>query len=396
MRILFICHRYPFPPKRGGKIRPFNIIKHLAESGHEVHVGSLLRSSTEAAEGLGLEKYCASVFAPHVSSVSQSLKMVALLPTTTPSSMGYFHSAKLSSHIKSLANLKSFDLVFVHCSSVAQYAEHLTGVKKWLDFGDMDSQKWLDYGNYRQMPLALGYKLEGLKLEREERRLSTVFDQCTATTRGELETLQRLNPQVNGGWFPNGVDSTFFAPSLAYDQNEISFIGRMDYFPNQQAVQKFVKNIFPLIKTGNPQARFTVVGAEPPSFIRELQAINGVSVTGTVADVREYVLRSAVNVAPLDIARGTQNKILEAMAMGVPVVASSAASKGVNAIKDEHFMVEDDANAFAEACLLVMSNKAERQKLGLAGRERVLSHHSWAGSMHMFNEILTPTSNARG
>jgi polysaccharide biosynthesis protein PslH len=391
MRILFICHRYPFPPKRGGKIRPFNIIKHLTESGHEVHVGSLVRSAQEKQEGIGLEQYCASAFSAQVSMVPQALKMVTRLPSKVPSSMGYFYSAGLEKHVQSLVNSKSFDLGFVHCSSVAQYVEPLVGLNKWVDFGDMDSQKWLEYSRYKSFPLSLGYKIEGTKLENEERRLSTVFDRCTATTRGELETLQNLNPKVNGGWFPNGVDAKFFAPKTDYDENSISFVGRMDYFPNQQAVTKFVQTIFPLIRQKRPSATFVIVGAEPPVFIQELGKIEGVTVTGTVPDVRSYITNSAVNVAPIDIARGTQNKILEAMAMGVPVVTSTAAAKGVDALKDDHFLVEDQADKFANACLLLMSDKALRNRLGLAGRDRVLANHSWVGSMKAFDALLAQT-----
>jgi polysaccharide biosynthesis protein PslH len=391
MRILFICHRYPFPPKRGGKIRPFNIIKHLTDSGHEVHVGSLVRSSQEMNEGVGLEKYCASAFHAQVSTVSQAFKMLTRLPSKVPSSMGYFHALELKNHVERLVGAKSFDLGFVHCSSVAQYVEPLAGLNKWVDFGDMDSQKWLEYSRFKPFPMSLGYKIEGTKLENEERRLSTVFNRCTATTRGELETLQNLNPRVNGGWFPNGVDAQFFAPKTDYDENSISFVGRMDYFPNQQAVTKFVQTIFPLIRRKKPNASFVIVGAEPPVFIQELAKVNGVKVTGTVPDVREFITNSAVNVAPIDIARGTQNKILEAMAMGVPVVTSTAAAKGVDALKDEHFLVEDDPEEFADACLSLMSDKILRNRLGLAGRDRVLTNHSWVGSMKAFDTLLAQT-----
>lgn len=392
MRILFICHRYPFPPKRGGKIRPFNIIKHLTESGHEVHVGSLVRSSQEAQEGVGLEKYCASAFHAQVTALPQAIKMITRLPSKVPSSMGYFYSSDLKKHVNSLVNSKSFDLGFVHCSSVAQYVEPLTGLNRWVDFGDMDSQKWLEYSRFKPFPMSLGYKIEGTKLENEERRLSTVFNRCTATTRGELETLQNLNPKVNGGWFPNGVDAQFFAPKTDYDENSISFVGRMDYFPNQQAVSKFAETIFPLIRRKKPNASFVIVGAEPPEFIQDLAKIDGVTVTGTVPDVRAFITNSAVNVAPIDIARGTQNKILEAMAMGVPVVTSTAAAKGVDALKGDHFLVEDDPEKFADACLSLMSDKILRNRLGLAGRDRVLTNHSWVGSMKAFDTLLARPS----
>ena len=393
MRILFICHRYPFPPKRGGKIRPFNIIRHLTASGHEVHVGSLVRSDVEQQEGNGLEKYCASAFHARVTTPIQAARMVMRLPSSVPSSMGYFYSPDLKAHVNRVTNRLSFDAAFVHCSSVAQYAE-LLPIRKHLDFGDMDSQKWLEYAQHKPFPMSLGYQLEGSKLMKEERRLSTVFDQCSATTRGELETLQSLNPAVKGDWFPNGVDGEFFKPVENYDADQISFVGRLDYFPNQQGVLDFARGAFPLIRAQRPSARFVIIGAEPPDFIRALERIDGITVTGTVPDVRPYVTQSALTVAPLLIARGTQNKILEAMSMGVPVVSSTPASKGVDALAGEHLEVADSAGDVAEKCLHLMDSAERRKALSEAGLQRVRTHHSWSASMSRLDQILQRLATA--
>ena len=388
MRVLFVCHRYPFPPKRGGKIRPFNIIKHFQESGHAVHVASLVRSTEEQLEGVGLEKYCASAFHAKVTRSVQGLRMIGRLFSTTPSSMGFFYSRKLDHYIQALLNKHSFDLIFVHCSSVAQYVKDVKGPLKHLDFGDMDSQKWLEYSQYKPFPLSMGYLIEGKKLVSAERNLSKIFDQCSATTRGELETLVELNPSVRGRWFPNGVDASFFRPVQTYDENLISFVGRMDYFPNQEGVTRFVKDVFPLIKKAKPQSKFVVVGAQPTDAIRSLEAVDGVTVTGTVADVRPFITNSVLNVAPLAIARGTQNKILEAMAMGVPVVTSGPAAKGVDALGGVHFEVADEARETADKILSIMQNPARRMQLASAGRERVLSHHAWPASMERLDGIV--------
>jgi sugar transferase (PEP-CTERM/EpsH1 system associated) len=387
MRLLFICHRYPFPPKRGGKIRPFNIIRHLSESGHEVHVGSLVRSDIEQQEGDGLEQHCASAFHARVTKPVQAARMVMRLPSRVPSSMGYFYSPELRDHVHRLLNKHSFDAAFVHCSSVAQYVAKIP-IRKHLDFGDMDSQKWLEYSQHKPFPMSLGYRIEGSKLMTEERRLSKVFDQCSATTRGELETLRSLNPSVKGDWFPNGVDGDFFKPVTDYDPDQISFVGRLDYFPNQQGVIDFANGAFPKIRARRRGARFIIVGAEPPPFIKALERIEGVTVTGTVPDVRPYVTKSALTVAPLFIARGTQNKILEAMSMGVPVVSSTPASKGVDAIAGEHLEVADSAPDVAEKCLQLMDSPERRRALSEAGLQRVRTHHSWKASMAKFDQIL--------
>ena len=388
MKILFVCHRHPYPPKRGGKIRPFNIVSHWQLQGHEVHVCSLTRSDTEREEGEGLAEFCASSFSAQVTSVPQTVRMIARLASFTPSSMGYFYSPVLKKQIDRLVKKIKFDLIVVHCSSVAQYVEDIQHIPKMLDFGDIDSQKWLEYVSYKPFPWSVGYWLEGTKLMSAERRLAGKFDLCTATTRGELETLRGIKPGVNSDWFPNGVDTKFFSPVSEYDVDLISFVGRFDYFPNQEAVTRFVREVFPLVRDKNKNARFDIIGAEPPQSIKELSNTAGVRVTGTVPDVREFVGASAVNVANLAIARGTQNKILEAMAMGVPVVASKAASKGVDAIAGEHLIASDQPREVANEILRLMYDKKARDRLGLAGRQRVISNHSWLASMKKLDRII--------
>ena len=388
MKILYVCHRFPFPPKRGGKIRPFNMIRHLAAS-HEVTVASLVRSSQEASEGEGLAGFCKRYEMVRVRNPVQVLRMVARLPTATPSSFGFFHSPELTRRIRRALAAERFDLIFVHCSSVAPYVEDVRGIAKILDFGDMDSQKWLEYARCKPFPLSLGYGLEGHKLEHEERRLAARFDLCTATTRAEWETLQGYGTGVASDWFPNGVDSEYFAPSdEPYDPETIAFVGRMDYYPNQECMFDFCAKTLPLLQARRPGTRLLIVGADPSPAVRRLGALRGVEVTGSVPDVRPYLRRSALMVAPLNIARGTQNKILEAMAMGVPVVTSRVAAGGVDAVDGEHFVVCSSPEDYASAILRVAGDPAERRRLAVAGRERMLSHHAWEKSMQRLDGII--------
>ncbi len=388
MKILYVCHRFPFPPKRGGKIRPFNMIRHFSEQ-HEVTVASLVRSDDEAREGEGIAPHCAHFEMSQVSDPLQMARMVVRLPTLVPSSMGYFYSADLARRIRQLLRTTRFDLIFVHCSSVAQYVSDVRGIPKILDFGDMDSQKWLEYANYKPFPLSLGYRLEGSKMLRAEKRLAAQFDLCTATTRAEWETLKAYGVDVPTDWFPNGVDATFFAPDeTPYEPDTISFIGRMDYYPNQECMTDFCANTLPLLRAKRPNIKLVIVGADPSPAMRKLGELPGVTVTGSVPDVRPYVRASALMVAPLNIARGTQNKILEAMAMGVPVVTSTVAAGGVDAQNETHFLVADTPRGYAQTILRVLDSPAERQRLALAGRERMLSNHAWPKSMQRLDDII--------
>ncbi|EXI76741.1 MAG TPA: TIGR03087 family PEP-CTERM/XrtA system glycosyltransferase [Candidatus Accumulibacter phosphatis] len=401
MNILYICHRFPFPPKRGGKIRPFNMIRHLSASGHRVTVCSLARSAAEAAEGQGIAAHCERFEIGLVSEPLQTLRMVGRLPLTTPSSMGYFHSPSLQRQVDRLLQTETWDLIFVHCSSVAQYVERVRGVPKILDFGDMDSQKWLEYANYKPFPLSLGYRLEGNKVLAAEKRLARLFDLCTATTRAEWQTLEDYRTGVATDWFPNGVDADFFSPSAeAYDPDTLSFIGRMDYYPNQECMARFCAQIWPLLRLRRPQLKLLIIGADPSPEMRRLSDLPGVTVTGSVPDVRPFVRQSALMVAPLNIARGTQNKILEAMAMGVPVVTSRVAAGGVDAEPVTHFLVADTAEEYSEAILGVLQNPVERQRLAVAGRQRMLSNHAWSHSMARLDRIIercrTDFSHSKG
>ncbi len=389
MNILFVCHRVPYPPKRGGKIRPFNIIRHFTEQGHRVTVASLARDAAELAEAADLQKHCAKTLVEIIPSAVAWPRMMAWLPTTRPSSFAYFYSPQLKRRIHDELRTGSYDMVFVHCSSVAPYVANAKNVFKVIDFGDMDSQKWREYSAERAFPLAAGFWLEALKLERTEKRLAAQFDFATCTTRAELETLRSFGVTTSTDWFPNGVDAQFFAPSSEpYDPELLVFVGRMDYFPNQQAVNYFCADVLPALRAQRPNVRFAIVGADPPQQIRDLARLPGVSVTGSVPDVRPYVTKAALTVAPLAIARGTQNKILESMAMGVPVLCSREASGGVDAIADEHLLVADSAADYVAKILRVLQSAELRERLSRAGRERVLGNHSWRGSMLRLDELL--------
>jgi len=194
---------------------------------------------------------------------------------------------------------------------------------------------------------------------------------------------------VASDWFPNGVDAEFFAPDDgAYDPDTISFIGRMDYYPNQECMADFCANTLPLLRARRPNVKLVIVGADPSPAMQRLGDLPGVTVTGSVPDVRPFVRGSALMVAPLNIARGTQNKILEAMAMGVPVVTSNVAAGGVDALPDEHFLAADTYIGYANAILRILGDPVERLRLANAGRARMISNHAWPKSMERLDGIV--------
>lgn len=390
MRILFVCHRMPYPPSDGARVRAFHIIRHLARH-HAVTVAAPARSADEHAAADALRAHCDAVFTGAISPAAAAARMVKNLATVNPSSMGYFSCPALVTAIRQAHAATPFEMVFVYCSSVAPYVEGLHGVAKVIDFVDMDSQKWRVYAKAHRFPLSLGYWLEGTKLQRAEAAIARAFDLCLCVTPGELATLRSFGVESASGWFPNGVDLDYFAPAgEPYDDNAICFVGRMDYFPNQQAVTDFCNEVLPKVRKARPEAAFTIIGAEPPPAVRALARRPGVSVTGTVADVRAFVRRSAVSVAPLRIARGVQNKILEAMAMGVPVVASPETANGINATAGEHLIVAADAEAMAAAVIRLLADKEARARLARAARAHVEQAYSWDGAMQKLDTLLAP------
>ena len=389
MNILFVCHRWPFPPKRGGKIRPFNMIQHLTRHGHRVTVASLARTRQEAADGEGLCEHSAEQICEVIGAPAAHARMIARLPTLEPSSFGYFYSGALARRIRARLARGDIEMVIAHCSSAAQYVVAVSGVPKLLDFGDMDSQKWREYSQHRPFPLSAGYWWEAVRLERREKDFARRFDLCTCTTAAERATLESFGSGCATAWFPNGVDSSYFSPqTVNFDATTICFVGRMDYFPNQQGVLWFCREVLPLLRESVPALRLRVVGAEPSPEIVALGRDPSIEVTGSVPDVRPYVRDCALSIAPLAIARGTQNKILESMAMGVPVVSSRIAAVGVDAVPGRDLLVADSAADYRDAVIGVLREPARRRQLAEAGRARVLSHHDWATSMRRLETCL--------
>lgn len=389
MRVLFLSHRFPYPPTFGSKVRAFNVIKHLSKE-HEVSVLSLARSAEEAQEAQGIAPFCHDHQVFRVSNPLQAAKMVAMLPTPLSASEAYFQCGALQREVNRRLARRSFDFVFGHCSAVGRYVENVHGLPKLMDFCDVDSRKWLDYVAFKPWPVSMGYRWEGWRVARTERRLAQHFEQVTVATAGEARTLEESGVSADLiDWFANGVDMDFFQPGTqAHDPHTISFVGRMDYFPNEQCMVDFCANVWPRLRREHPRLRLQIVGASPTAQVLALGRIEGVSVTGSVPDVRPFVRNSALTITPLKIARGTQNKIIESMAMGVPVVSSRIAADGVDAVPGEHLLVADTPEETCAAIGRLLADPSERSRLGTAGRERVRTHHAWSNAMQRMDVII--------
>ncbi len=390
MNILFLCHRLHYPPKRGGKIRPFNMIRHLSRS-HRVTVATVARTRAEAAEGRALAEHCHELHVAHIGSAMGWLRFAAHTATPYPATFGYFYSAALARTVRGVLAHGEIDAIVVHCSAMGPYVAGHRGCRKIMDFGDADSEKWLEYGRSAPFPLSLGFRLEASKVRRFERRLAEQFDACSVTAPREREVLREYVPGPIHV-FPNGVDGEYFRPrrpsAAPLVPNRLIFTGNMSYRPNVEAVQDLVSGILPRVWAQRPDTELYIVGMDPAPAVRRLADGRRVIVTGRVDDIRPYFESAVAAMAPLRIARGLQNKVLEAMAMRVPVVASPQAFNGINATADRDLLVADGPEAFARAALSLLEDPARRERYAAAARACVETNHDWERILRGFETLV--------
>ena len=391
MNILFLSHRVPFPPNEGGKIRAFHMIRHLNQHHHLV-VASLAESEEEVRRAEGLKELCRELIVEVVPPARRWAQSVAALPTTTPSSVAYFWSPRLYARIRAAVAAQAFDAVIVHCAFVAQYVQPSDARFQLLDFVDMDSGKWAEYAVHRRFPLSLGYRLEAAKLRAYERKATEWFHQCAVTTAGELDTYSQLGSPTPCSVMANGVDAKYFgqaAPRLRRGGTVLAFLGRMDYFPNVDGICFFARDVFPLVRAQCPTAELRIIGMNPTAEVRALAETPGIIVTGSVPDVRPYLQDATLTVAPLRIARGTQNKVLESMASGIPVVTTTLAARGVQAEPNQHLLVADEPRRMSEEILRLLRDTDLQEQLARAAQEQVQRAHSWALTCGQLDQLLS-------
>jgi sugar transferase (PEP-CTERM/EpsH1 system associated) len=273
----------------------------------------------------------------------------------------------------------------------------LTGVRTVVDFVDVDSAKWEAYGRTRSWPLSGLFRREGDRLLSYERAVARRADASVFVTAAEANLFCRKAPECAARvWSAqNGVDASYFAPDtpraspFAPDEEAIVFTGAMDYWPNVDAVCWFAQEVLPAVQAARPRARFHIVGMQPAPTVQALARLPGVLVTGRVPDVRPYLAHARVVVAPLRVARGIQNKVLEAMAMARPVVASACAALGLSAVPGTDIEVADDAADFAARTCAAM-DAVHAAELGAAARARVTADYDWAANLAPFGRLLEP------
>ncbi len=388
MRIFFVCRRVPFPPDRGDKIATFNEIRHLARH-HEVHVFCLGDGAGDLDNLGGLREYARSVTAVPVTAMAIRRRAFTALFTGEPLTVAAFDEKALHAAIQQKFAALRPDLIMVYSCNVAQFAEHFPQAPRIMQFGDLNSLRWGQYAARSPIPLKWIYAIEQRRFLAYERQIAHSFSHALVHTAVERSDFERLIPGVPVGLVGNGVDLKYFRPAgSAKAPGSMVFTGVMDYRPNVDAVVWFCDEILPLIQAQIPQAQFTICGNRPAAPVRRLASRPGVCVTGWVPDTRPYLDAAEVFVAPLRMARGIQNKLLEALAMGLPCVASTTAWRGTVVPQGEGILAADDATEFARHVVDLLRDESLRAETARKARAAAEAHYTWGRQLAALDEII--------
>jgi sugar transferase (PEP-CTERM/EpsH1 system associated) len=394
--LLFLAHRIPYPPNKGDKLRSYHVLKHLAKR-YRVHVGTFVDDPADWKHVDVVRQLCGGeVMCLPLSPRRARLRSAVGLLTGQALALPYYRDARMTSWVDSVVERRNVRRVVVFSSPMAQYVNEMEDVERLIDFVDVDSDKWNQYADASSTAMAAWlYRREARQLLAFERYSASRAIASVFVTKPESALFRRLagdliSPVIT---VENGVDADYFSadniavpPGWTADRDaainhSIVFTGAMDYKPNIDAAAWFSREAMPLIRHRLPDATFWIVGARPSAEVRSLARAGEVFVTGTVADVRPYLAHAGVVVVPMRLARGIQNKALEAMAMGAATIVSTTSAAALNAAPGRDFQLADDAETFARATVELLNDPVSRRKLGASGRAAVLEHYDWSHNL---------------
>jgi polysaccharide biosynthesis protein PslH len=399
--LLFLMQRLPYPLIKGEKIRNWQILNYL-QKWYDVHFGCLIDDPADAQYIDTVRALCKTMYTAPLDRKRAKLTCLRGLLTGEPLSVTFFHDRGLKNWVaETMARVKP-EVTFVNSSNMAPYILDLprTG-KRIVELGDVDSEKFRSYSETASPPMRLVYRREWRRVRLLERRVALECDNSVLVTETEAALFRTHVPEAASkiAGISCGVDHRYFDPAGDYPAPfdpaipTFVFTGTMDYLPNIDAVTWFATGILPIIRRTLPQAQFFIVGGSPAEDVKRLARLEGVSVTGRVPDVRPYVAHAVAAVAPMRIARGIQNKVLEAMAMAKPVIVTSGALEGIDATPGREVILADDAASFAAAAIHLAGTDTGAA-FGRAARALILRRYDWDACLSGFDALLRPDQPA--
>ncbi|MBL8362802.1 MAG: TIGR03087 family PEP-CTERM/XrtA system glycosyltransferase [Rubrivivax sp.] len=392
--VLFLVHRLPFPPNKGDKVRSYHLLKHLVAR-HRVFLGTFIDDPADEAHVDTLRAMCAGLHVARLAPARSRLASLAGLVDGRPLTLHYYRDHGLQGWVDRVVAEERPDVAVVFSSSMAPYAERHPGLPMLVDFVDVDSAKWSEYAHRHAWPLSWLYRREGERLLAYERSVAALARRSFFVTEKECALFRSLAPECGGLVEPlaNGVDADYFAPDDSREcpyppgAQPIVFTGAMDYWPNVDAVSWFATEMLPAVRQRHPNATFHIVGRSPTAAVKALEG-PAVQVTGTVPDVRPYLQHAACVVAPLRLARGIQNKILEAMAMGRPVLASVQAASALEAEPGSDLLAASDVDGYVQHLDGLLTDPARCRRIGSSARRCVVEGYSWPAQLAAMDRHL--------
>lgn len=391
--ILFLAHRIPWPADRGDKIRSHHILKRLCEIA-PVHVGTFADDERDMGFAEAMDGLVAS---RHVELRSKPQWQAGLegLFTGQPISVRSFASRSMQNWVDATIASRQISHIFCFSGQMAQYVPANFNGRFIMDFVDVDSAKFESYAEEGHAFMRWVNRREGRVLGTFEAEIAARADASLLVSDAEAELFQRRTAASTVMALGNGIDTAFYNPEGHYKKLHppfpdplIVFTGQMDYRPNIEAVSDFAQNAMPVIRAQHPEATFAIVGRNPTQAVSDLSMLPGVQVTGAVDDVRTWLAAADVVVAPLRIARGIQNKVLEAMAMAKPVIASPAAAEGIDAEHGQHFFVEENVGAEALRVCALLAEPSSGLSIGKAARAHVIAHFGWGRQLAPLDRLM--------
>jgi sugar transferase (PEP-CTERM/EpsH1 system associated) len=384
----------PFPPNKGDKVRSFNLLKFLSAR-FRVHLGTFIDDPDDLQHVTRILEFCASSHIARIRPRLARMRSLVGLATNEPLTMHYYRDATLARWVNEVVREEKIATAVIFSSAMAQYVDEFDGDRVVVDFVDVDSAKWTMYGKSRQWPLSALYRREGLRMLAFERAIAARIHASVFVTPAEADLFRNLAPESapKVHCAQNGVDVDYFDPAhelsdpFPAGEESIVFTGAMDYWPNVDAVSWFAREVMPLFSSTHPHGRFYIVGMHPTPSVLALASDPRVIVTGLVPDVRPYLKHAKVVVAPLRVARGIQNKVLEAMAMERPVVVSGTAAEGLTGVRGIDFETATTAEEYA-LTVARLTDVERGRAMGKAARRRVISDYSWDANLAPFAALL--------